>query len=63
MSYIGQIIAAKLPVLAGAGILGVSVAGACAALAGLTFTLEAEVISAVAGMATAGYLVARRKPK
>lgn len=61
MSYIAQFLAAKLPILAGAGILGVSLAGAGAALVGASFTIEAELISALAGMVTAG-IVVRKQP-
>lgn len=60
MSYIAQFMAAKLPVLAGAGILGVSLAGVCAGIIGASFTLEAELISAALGMATAGLVVGKR---
>ena len=40
-------LAAKLPILAGAGILGVSLVGVCAGIIGATFTIEAELISAI----------------
>ncbi len=63
MSYVAHFMAAKLPILAGAGILGVSLAGVCAGIIGATFTLEAEIVSAVVGMATAGWVVGKRANK
>lgn len=63
MSHVAQFMAAKLPLLAGAGILGVSVFGALAGVIGATFTIEAEIISALAGMATAGLVVSKTHDK
>ena len=60
MSYLAQFLALKLPILAGAGILSVSLAGACAAIVGTSLTIEAELISAVVGMATASIVVSKR---
>jgi hypothetical protein len=53
MSHLVQLAAAKLPTMLGGGILGVSVAGASAALIGLGFGMAAELISAVIGIAVA----------
>jgi hypothetical protein len=63
MSNIAQFMAAKLPILAGAGILGVSIAGVCAAIIGASFTIEAELISAAVGMLAAGFVVAKYPDK
>lgn len=55
MSHLAQIAAAKLPILLGAGILGVSLVGSVAAFAGFSLSVGSEVISALAGMAAAGF--------
>lgn len=60
MSHFVQIATAKLPTLLGAGILGVSVVGSVAAIAGLSLSLGAEFISAAAGMTAAGVAIRHR---
>ena len=60
MSYLVHFVAAKLPILAGAGILGVSIAGVGAGLIGLAFPLEAEMTSAAVGMLTGAWAVFKR---
>lgn len=59
MSYIAQFMAMKLPILAGAGILGVSLVGVCAGIIGATFTVEAELVSALVSMAGAALVVTK----
>jgi hypothetical protein len=61
VSYIAHIVAAKLPTIIGAGILGISFAGAVASVVGLTFGAGAEIVSALAGMTLAGVAVREQR--
>jgi hypothetical protein len=61
MSPIFQFLAGKLPILAGAGILGVSLGGISAGLLGATLSLEGEVGMAIVGACVAGLATWKRR--
>ncbi len=60
MSQVIQFLSVKIPVLAGAGILGVSLFGAGAGLLGFSFPVQAQIAAACAGAVTAMLALRRR---
>ena len=54
MLHFLHFLVAKANILAGAGILGISIAGLCATYLGFGFSTQAELMSAGVGMALVG---------